>query len=512
MADTVLIIDFGGQYTHLIKRNIRELRVNVKVVSSSIPFSDILKEDPKAIILSGGPNSVYDENAPKVSLELLHSNIPILGICYGMQLITRLLGGEVERGEKREYGPSMLFIDRENDPIFLRVSSPQRVWMSHSDLVVSLPEGFISLAHTNETPYAAIRHREKPIYGVQFHPEVSHTPCGKDLLSNFIYKIAGCNPAFKIEDFVEKKIEEIRKKVGSDIVIGALSGGVDSTVASSLVHKAIDKNLHLVFVDTGLMRYGDLEKIEYLKKTLGLNIEVIDAKDDFVNALTGVKDPEKKRKIIGVKFIEIFESFAMRQKDAKWLLQGTIYPDVVESAKVDTSSPRVIKSHHNVGGLPENMNLKLLEPLRELFKDEVRELGKVLSLPDDVIMAHPFPGPGLAVRILGEVTKEKLDILREVDRIYIEELKKHGQYDKIWQAFSVLLPTRSVGVVGDERAYRYVVALRAVLSRDGMTADWARIPYDILEGISLRITNEVPEVGRVVYDITPKPPGTIEWE
>ncbi len=512
MADKILIIDFGGQYTHLIKRNIRELRIDVEVIPASLSISEISSKKPNGIILSGGPNSVYDKNAPHVSDELFDMNIPILGICYGMQLIAHMLGGEVERGTKREYGPSMLFVDRENDPLFFGITSPQRVWMSHSDLVTKLPQGFVSIAHTRETPFAAIRHKDLPIYGVQFHPEVSHTPCGKDLLYNFVYKIAGCKSDFAMEDFIEKNIEKIREKVGDDIVIGALSGGVDSTVASVLVYKAIGKRLKLVFVDTGLMRFGDTEKIEYLKETLGLDIEIIDSSSRFLKALRGVLDPEEKRKIIGHMFIEVFEEFAKRHKDAKWLLQGTIYPDVIESAKINTSNPHLIKSHHNVGGLPEDMGLKLLEPIRELFKDEVRVLGKELGIPEDILMAHPFPGPGLAVRIIGEVTPERVDILKRVDKIYIEELKKHKQYEKIWQAFSVLLPIKSVGVAGDERAYKFVVALRAVLSRDGMTADWARIPYDILEEISLRITNEVPEIGRVVYDITPKPPGTIEWE
>ncbi len=512
MAELILIVDFGGQYTHLIERNVRELRSDVKVISSTTPLSEILKYHPRGIILSGGPNSVYTPGAPKIDPELLKRDIPILGICYGMQLIVQVSGGEVERGEKREYGPSMLFIDILDDPIFTGIDSPQRVWMSHSDLVTKLPEDFIPLAHTEETPFAVIKHKQKPIYGVQFHPEVSHTPCGKDLLDNFIHLIARCKGAFEMEDFIDKKIHQIRKDTGKDTVIGALSGGVDSTVASVLAHRAIGERLKLVFVDTGLMRFGDREKIEYLRKKIGLNVEIIDAKETFLSALRGVSDPEEKRKIIGHKFIEVFEKFAKRHKDAKWLLQGTIYPDVVESAKVDTSNPRVIKSHHNVGGLPENMNLKLLEPIRELFKDEVRELGRLLGIPEDILMAHPFPGPGLAVRILGEVTEERVSILRNVDRIYIEELKKKGEYNNIWQAFSVLLPLKSVGVVGDERAYKYVVALRAVLSRDGMTADWAHIPYDLLERISLRITNEVQEIGRVVYDITPKPPGTIEWE
>ncbi len=512
MADKILIIDFGGQYTHLIKRNIRELRVDVEVIPSSLSLSEVSSRDLKGIILSGGPNSVYDKNAPHVPIKLFDMGIPILGICYGMQLIAHMLGGEVERGTKREYGPSVLFIDKENDPLFFGITSPQRVWMSHSDLVTKLPQAFVSIAHTRETPFAAIRHKELPIYGMQFHPEVSHTPCGKDLFDNFVHKIAGCKTNFTMEDFIEKKIKEIKEEVRDDMVIGALSGGVDSTVASVLVYKAIGENLKLIFVDTGLMRVGDREKIEYLKETLGLDVEIVDSSSHFLKALRGILDPEKKRKIIGHMFIKVFEEFAKRHKNAKWLLQGTIYPDVIESAKINTSNPHLIKSHHNVGGLPKNMNLKLLEPIRELFKDEVRILGKELGIPEDILMAHPFPGPGLAVRIIGEITPERVNILKKVDNIYIEELKKHKQYEKIWQAFSVLLPIKSVGVVGDERAYKFVIALRAVLSRDGMTADWARIPYDVLEEISLRITNEVSEVGRVVYDITPKPPGTIEWE
>lgn len=511
MSNLIAIIDFGSQYTPLIKRILSDIRVNIKIFSNSISYKALLRYHPAGIIFSGGPNSVYNVNALTVDKEFFHGNIPILGICYGMQLIVDMCGGKVEKAQKREYGPAMLFIDKE-EKIFSGISSPQKVWMSHSDLVTKLPSDFVSIAHTDKTLYGAIMHKHKNIYGVQFHPEVFHTHCGKDIFKNFVYNVSGYKAQFEMKDFVPGKISEIKHKVKDSKVIGALSGGVDSTVSAILTHKAIGNNLILLFVDTGLLRIGDREKINYLQNRMELNINVINSRDKFLSALKGVSNPEEKRKIIGHKFIEVFEGFAKRYEDVKYLLQGTIYPDVIESAKTSTSNPRVIKSHHNVGGLPEKMGLKLLEPIRNLFKDEVRMIGKELGIDSSILMAHPFPGPGLSIRILGEVTNEKLDILRRVDKVYIDGLKKYGEYNNIWQAFSVLLPLRSVGVIGDERAYKFVVALRAVLSRDGMTADWAKIAFDVLEKISIEITNTVPEVGRVVYDITSKPPGTIEWE
>ncbi len=516
MDNFIAIVDFGSQYTHLIETTLLNLGVKSKTFPCTVSFKELHLQNPKGIIFSGRPDSVYNKNSAIVETDFLKGDIPILGICYGMQVIAYLMGGVVRKSAEKEYGSTLLVVDKEEE-LFRNTPAEQKVWMSHGDLITELPKDFIPLAHTEKTAYAAMRHKTKKIYGVQFHPEVFHTEYGSKILGNFVFNIAGYESDFKMKDskmkdFVSRKVPEIRNIVGHSKVLGALSGGVDSIVASVLTQRAIGNNLILVFVDTGLLRIGDRKKIEELREKEKLNVSIIDASSEFLTALKGITEPERKRKIIGQKFIKIFEEFCKKHKEIKFLLQGTIYPDVVESGKVSTSSPGVIKSHHNVGGLPEEMNLRLLEPLRGLFKNDVRALGRVLGIDNSLLMQHPFPGPGLSIRIIGEVTKEKLDILRRVDKIYIDVLKDCGVYEKVWQAFSVLLPIRSVGVVGDQRAYKFVVALRAVLSRDGMTADWARIPYEVLEKASLEITSKVPEVGRVVYDITSKPPGTIEWE
>ncbi|GAB6182885.1 glutamine-hydrolyzing GMP synthase [Thermodesulfovibrio hydrogeniphilus] len=509
--DEILVIDFGSQYTQLIARRVRELKVYSEIVPCTAPFSEIKKRKPKGIILSGGPASVFEEGSPKIDKEIFALGIPILGICYGMQLITYLLGGKVSKAEKREYGKAILKIDDFED-LFEGVSVETVVWMSHADKIDAMPEGFIRLAHTENSPYAALANRDKKIYALQFHPEVAHTEEGKKILKNFVIKICGCKPTWNMHSFAEQQIEEIRKKVGDSKVVCALSGGVDSTVTAVLVHKAIGDNLTCIFVDNGVLRAGEREKVEkMLRENFHINLKVVDATDRFLHKLKGVKDPEKKRKIIGGEFIKIFEEEAKKIEGVKFLAQGTLYPDVIESVSFKGPSA-TIKSHHNVGGLLKRMKLKLIEPLRELFKDEVRALGKELGIPDEILYRHPFPGPGLAIRCIGEVTKEKLEILRQADKIVLEEIKNSGWYKKVWQSFAVILPVRTVGVMGDERTYDYVIAIRAVHSVDGMTADWVRLPYELLERLSNRIINEVKGVNRVVYDITSKPPGTIEWE
>jgi len=507
----IIVIDFGSQYTQLIARRIREFKVYSEIIPCNAPISEIIKRKPAGIIFSGSPASVYEENAPTIDKEIFNFGIPILGICYGMQLITYLLGGKVAKAEKREYGKSILYIDDFSD-LFSDIQNETIVWMSHADKISQMPEEFIRLAHTENSPYAAMANRDKKIYALQFHPEVVHTLEGKQILKNFVFKICGCSPTWDMHSFVEREIEEIRKKVGKYKVVCALSGGVDSTVTAVLVHRAIADALTCIFVDNGLLRAGEREKVEeMLRNNFHINLKVVDASERFLKRLKGVRDPEKKRKIIGVEFIKIFEEEAKKIEGVKFLAQGTLYPDVIESISFKGPSA-TIKSHHNVGGLLKRMKLKLIEPLRELFKDEVRELGKELGIPDEILYRHPFPGPGLAIRCIGEITKEKLDILRQADRIVLEEIKKSGLYNKVWQSFAVLLPVRTVGVMGDERTYEYVIAIRAVHSVDGMTADWVRLPYEILERLSNRIINEVKGVNRVVYDITSKPPGTIEWE
>ncbi|NAZ30996.1 MAG: glutamine-hydrolyzing GMP synthase [Caldimicrobium sp.] len=509
----ILVLDFGSQTTQLIARRVRENNVYSEIKPCFISLEDLKAFNPKGIILSGGPASVYDEGAPLLPKEVFELGVPILGICYGAQLMAYLLGGEVERSEKREFGPAELFILRER-PIFKGLSKekPYRVWMSHSDRIIKLPPGFICLARTEHSPYAVIAHEEKPFFGVQFHPEVIHTEVGEDVIRNFLFEVCGCTPNWTMPSFIETTVAEIKNLVGKDErVICALSGGIDSTVTAILVHKAIGDRLIPVFVNNGLLRKGEVEEVRSLMESLGIKLEYVDASKLFLERLKGVTDPEKKRKIIGETFIEVFENKAKEFKNVKYLAQGTLYPDVIESVSFRGPSA-VIKSHHNVGGLPEKMNLKLIEPLRELFKDEVRKIAELLGLPKHIVWRQPFPGPGLAIRILGEVTEERLQILREADAIVQQEMLATGWYYKVWQSFAVLLPVKTVGVMGDYRTYEYVVALRVVESQDAMTADWVRLPYELLARLSNRIINEVKGVNRVVYDISSKPPATIEWE
>jgi len=510
--ERVIILDFGSQYTQLIARRVRESKVYCEIFPYSISIEDIKKFNPKGIILSGGPKSVYDADAPMVSKEIFNLNLPILGICYGMQLITHLLGGKVARAKEREYGFATLKIKEKEDIFTYIIEDEIPVWMSHGDRIEKLPKGFISIAKTSNSPYAGIKSKDSKTFGVQFHPEVYHTPLGKDIIKAFLYKVCGLKGLWNMHSFVEKSIEEIKKSVGNKKVLCALSGGVDSSVTAVLINKAIGKNLYCIFVDNGLLRKNEAHNVERMfKDNFDINLKVVDAKKLFLKRLKGVTDPEQKRKIIGHTFIEVFEREAKKIGKVDYLAQGTLYPDVIESVSFKGPSA-VIKSHHNVGGLPEKMNLKLIEPLRELFKDEVREVGRELGISDDIILRQPFPGPGLAVRILGEVTEDKVEILQNVDEIVEEEMKKSGFYWKVWQSFPVLLPVRTVGVMGDERTYDYVIALRVVESMDGMTADWAKLPYDLLGEISRRIINEVKGVNRVAYDISSKPPSTIEWE
>ncbi len=505
----IVVINFGSQYVQLIARRVREVGVFSEILHWDTPIEEIKKKNPYGIIFSGGPASVYSEGAPLPDRRIYDLGIPILGICYGLQVITHQLGGKVWKAEKQEFGRSTLEVLKE-DPLFEGIPKTFDVWMSHADKVVDLPRGFKNLATSENSPYAVIVNDQKKIYGLQFHPEVVHTQYGTKIIENFVKNICKAPQNWKMGDFIEDKIEEIRKVVGRSKVIAALSGGVDSTVASVLVHRAIGDQLRCFFIDHGLLREGEREEVERNLRSLGLPLKVVDAGQIFLERLKGVEDPEEKRRIIGRTFIEVFEREAKNVEGAEFLLQGTLYPDVVESAGIKGSAK--IKTHHNVGGLPEKMNLKLLEPFRELFKDEVREIGRILGVPEEILKRHPFPGPGLAVRILGEVNPEDLKLLRKADKIFIEELKKEGLYDKVWQAFAVLLPIRSVGVMGDVRTYGRVIALRAVESVDGMTADWARLPQDFLDKVARRITNEVRGISRVVYDISSKPPSTIEWE
>ncbi len=509
-SEFILVLDFGSQYTQLIARRIRELGVYSEVQPFNFPIDEIVRSKPKGIILSGGPASVYENGSPQVDVKLFELGIPVLGICYGLQLIAYNLGGEVDRFAKREYGKAILKIEKDDD-LFYGLGSNTVVWMSHGDALVKAPDGFEVIGQTENSPICAIRKKDKKIYGVQFHPEVAHTEKGIDMLKNFVYKICECHGGWNAEFFIENTIKEIKDTVKDKKVICAVSGGVDSTVLAILLNKAIGKNLIAIYIDNGLMRKNEsIEVIEMFKK-LGINVHYVGAGEIFLERLHGVVEPEMKRKIIGHTFVEVFEREAEKFVDVEFLAQGTLYPDVIESTSYRGPSSK-IKTHHNVGGLPEKMKFKLIEPFRELFKDEVRRVGKSLGLDDEILNRHPFPGPGLAVRIIGEITHEKLEILRNADEILIEEIKKANLYDKMWQAFAVLLPVRSVGVMGDERSYEYVIALRAVTSQDGMTADWVRLPYDVLERISSRIVNEVRGVNRVVYDITTKPPATIEWE
>jgi GMP synthase (glutamine-hydrolysing) len=509
--DKVLILDFGGQYTQLIARRVREHKVYSEIHPFSMPIAEIRAFRPKAIILSGSPASIYQPNAPKPDPAILDLGLPVLGICYGLCVLADFCGGEVSRATRREFGPADLLVDQTGD-LFADLPPTLKVWMSHGDKVDGMPATFQVLAHTSNSPYAAFRHRERPFYGVQFHPEVVHTPKGKEILANFLFRVAKCEPTWDMRSFVTSSVEKIREQVGDGRVICALSGGVDSSVVALLTHRAVGDRLTCVFVDNGVLRMNEAAQVKDTFGThLGLNLVSVDASDRFLKALADVTDPERKRKIIGAEFIAVFEAEAKRLGKIDYLAQGTLYPDVIESVSVKGPSV-TIKTHHNVGGLPEKMGFKLVEPLRELFKDEVREVGRELRLPDSILWRQPFPGPGLAVRILGEVTRERLDLLRKADAIVEDEIRKAGLYRNIWQAFAVLLPVRTVGVMGDERTYEHVIALRAVHSQDGMTADWVRLPYDVLATISSRIANEVKGVNRVVYDVSSKPPSTIEWE
>ncbi|MEK6759780.1 MAG: glutamine-hydrolyzing GMP synthase [Deltaproteobacteria bacterium] len=510
-AQKILILDFGSQYTQLIARRIREAKVYCEIHPYNKGLSFVKEFNAKGIILSGGPSSVYDKEAPVIDKALYGLGVPVLGICYGMQLTAKLLGGRVERSKKREYGGADLSIDDAKD-LFYGLGRSMKVWMSHGDKVEALPAGFTTAAHSDNSALCAMKDPVRRIYGVQFHPEVVHTPAGTKLLRNFVMRVCGCKPTWTMKSFIETSISEIRAKVGEDRVVCGISGGVDSAVAALLVHKAIGSKLTCVFVDNGLLRKGEADKVEAtLKKSFHMNIRRVDASKRFLTKLKGVIDPEKKRKIIGGEFVRLFEEEAKKIKNVRFLAQGTLYPDVIESVSFKGPSA-TIKSHHNVGGLLKKMKLKLVEPLRELFKDEVRALGREMGMPDEVIDRQPFPGPGLAIRIIGEVTAKRCDILREADAIVLEEIKAAGLYTKIWQSFAVLLPIKTVGVMGDERTYENTVALRAVDSVDGMTADWVRLPYVVMERISTRVINEVRGVNRVVYDISSKPPSTIEWE
>lgn len=516
--DKVAIIDFGSQYTHLIARRVRELKIYSEVVPYNICVEDLRKIEPKALILSGGPKSVYEKNSPKISIEILNwaiaERIPILGICYGHQLLAYMLGGKVSGGKEGEYGVSILKV-LEDNIIFHRTAKEQKVWMSHRDQVVELPENFKVIASTQYTPIAAYKSGDEGIYGLQFHPEVKHTKYGMRILRNFLYEVCNCKPTWRLGDFIKKKVKEIREIVGNGNVIMAASGGVDSTTAAYIISKAVGERLHLVYVNTGLMRENeDEEVLETLRKIGFKNIHYVNAEKKFLERLKGVIDPEKKRQIIAKTFIEIFEEKA-RELERKYgkiefLGQGTIYPDRIESGQASPVADR-IKSHHNVV-LPKGMKLKLIEPIADLYKDEVRRLALEMGLPGEIVKRHPFPGPGLAIRIIGEVTKEKLEILRKADKIVQEEMKKSGWYWRVWQAFPVLLSIKTVGVMGDQRAYEYAIALRVVYSEDGMTADFVKLPWKLLERIASRIVNEVEIVNRVLYDVTNKPPATIEYE
>ena len=509
MRDLVLVVDFGGQYNQLIARRVRECGVYCEIIPYTYSIEKIKEKNPKGIIFTGGPNSVYGENTPTLDKEIFNLNVPILGICYGDQLMAHLLGGKVATAPVREYGKTNVTLDN-SSKLFAGIEADETCWMSHTDYIAEAPEGFKIIAHTDVCPVAAMENEERRLYGVQFHPEVEHTPFGQTMMRNFLYNICGLENSWSMASFAEEKIAEIKKIVGDKKLICALSGGVDSSVAAVMVHKAVGKQLTCIFVDHGLLRKDEGDQVEKIfKEGFDMNLIRVNAQDRFLGKLKGVSDPETKRKIIGEEFIRVFEEEAGKLGDIKFLVQGTIYPDVVESG-TDTSA--VIKSHHNVGGLPEDMEFSLIEPLRELFKDEVRAVGEELGIPHHLVWRQPFPGPGLAIRVLGEVTEDKLEVVREADAIFREEIALAGLESEIWQYFAVLPNIQSVGVMGDERTYCHTVGLRAVTSSDGMTSNWAHIPYEVIDKVSRRIVNEVKGVNRIVYDVTSKPPATIEWE
>jgi len=510
--EQIIILDFGSQYTQVIARRIRECQVFSQILRYDTPVSKLKELKPSGIILSGGPCSVYDKKAPHCDIGIWRLGVPILGICYGMQLMAHQLAGKVQPGGKREYGPAEIDIAKDTT-LFREMLYEQQVWMSHGDKVTKLPAGFITVAKSPNSPYAAIADNKRHLYGLQFHPEVHHTPNGKQVISNFVHGICGCGRNWTMKSFIEHSIEEIRTKVGNDRVVLGLSGGVDSSVAAALIQKAIGNQLTCVFVNNGVLRKGEAESVQRVfGQNLHMKLVYTDATRTFLSKLRGVTNPERKRKIIGRTFVEVFDKAAHKAGKARFLAQGTTYPDVIESVPIAGNPAAMIKSHHNVGGLPKRMKLELLEPLRQLFKDEVREVGTQLGLPREIVWRQPFPGPGLAVRILGEVNREHIAVLQNADWIVIEEMKKADLYYKIWQTFAVLLPVKSVGVMGDERTYENAIAIRAVDSVDGMTADWVRLPYDLLARLSTRIINEVKGVNRVCLDISSKPPATIEWE
>jgi GMP synthase (glutamine-hydrolysing) len=513
MNEQIVILDFGSQYTQVIARRVREAQVYSTILRFDTPAAEIRKLAPKGIILSGGPSSVYAQGAPHPDKEIFKLGIPILGICYGVQIFAHHLGGRVEKGQHREYGKATLSIRDGSCALFRKVPKSIQVWNSHGDKLTKIPTGFKPVATTDNSEFAAIEDRKRRLFGIQFHPEVVHTPKGREILNNFIHGICGCGRSWTMRHYVDQAVDEIRKQVGKERVILGLSGGVDSSVAAALLHKAIGDQLTCIFVNNGLLRAREEDVVqEVFGRHFKIHLQYEEATELFLRKLKGVTDPERKRKIIGKTFIDVFQSATRKVGKAKFLAQGTLYPDVIESVPIAGNPAAMIKSHHNVGGLPKNMKFKLVEPLKNLFKDEVQQLGLELGLPKEIVYRQPFPGPGLAVRCLGDITADKLRILRRADAIVVEEMKAADLYYKTWQTFAVLLPVRSVGVQGDERTYDYTIAIRAVESQDGMTADWVRVPYDLLERISLRITNEVRGLNRVVLDLTSKPPGTIEWE
>jgi len=509
MTEKILIIDFGSQYTQLIARRVRELNVYCEIH----PFNRLPELDGsvRGVIMSGSPFSVRDAQAPRIDLGGIKGRLPLLGVCYGAQYLAHFFGGEVSPAPSREYGRAMLTVKRADDPLMKDMPQRTQVWMSHGDTITRIPAGYESIASTDDVELAAYRIAGEPTWAIQFHPEVYHSTDGRQLLRNFVVDICGCAQSWTSESFVESTVAELKARLGDDKVVLGLSGGVDSSVAAMLLHRAIGRNLYCIFVDSGLLRRNEFEDVLESYKGMGLNVKGVNAADKFLGDLAGVTDPERKRKIIGRDFVEVFNEEACRIEDVKWLAQGTIYPDVVESASVNGPAAK-IKSHHNVGGLPEHMHLKIVEPLRLLFKDEVRRVGRTLGISEMLIGRHPFPGPGLAIRVLGEVTPQKVEVLQKADKIFIDMLREAGLYDEVWQAGVLLLPVQSVGVMGDERTYENCVALRAVTSTDGMTADWVHLPYEFLAKVSNEIINKVNGVNRVVYDISSKPPATIEWE